>query len=103
MGASVAWHLRELGITDVVLLERDTLASGSTSKSAGGIRAQFADELNVRIALRSLEEFERFEELTGAEISFRQHGYLFLLDRAEDVEAFRAALALQQALGVPSR
>ena len=52
MGASVAWHLRELGIADVVLLERDSLASGSTSKSAGGIRAQFADELNVRIALR---------------------------------------------------
>jgi len=48
-------------------------------KAAGGIRAQFADELNVRIALRSLVEFERFEELTGAEIAFRQYGYLFLL------------------------
>ena len=56
LGASVAWHLGELGITDVVLLERDTLASGSTAKSAGGIRTQFADELNIRIALRSLEE-----------------------------------------------
>jgi sarcosine oxidase, subunit beta len=103
LGASAAFHLRRLGVDDVVLVERDTLASGSTSKSAGGIRAQFADELNVRIALRSLEEFERFEELTGAEISFKQHGYLFLLDRDEDVETFRTALALQQALGVPSR
>jgi sarcosine oxidase, subunit beta len=103
LGASAAFHLRGLGVEDVVLLERETLASGSTSKSAGGIRAQFADELNVRIALRSLDEFERFEELTGAEISFRQHGYLFLLDREEDVDTFRVALALQQALGVPSR
>jgi sarcosine oxidase, subunit beta len=103
LGASAAFHLRRLGVRDVVLLERDTLASGSTSKSAGGIRTQFADELNVRIALRSLDEFERFAELTGAEISFRQHGYLFLLDREEDVETFRTALALQQALGVPSR
>src|SRR5947209_1063513 len=103
MGASVAWHLRELGVADVVLLERDSLASGSTSKSAGGIRAQFADELNVRIALRSLEELERFEELTGVDISFRQHGYLFLLDREEDGETFRAALALQQSLGGASR
>ena len=81
------------------MLERDTLASGSTSKAAGGIRMQFADELNIRIALRSLDEFERF----GADISFRQYGYLFLLTREEDVEAFRAALALQQSLGVPSR
>ena len=98
MGASVAWHLRELGLTDVVLLERDVLASGSTSKSAGGIRTQFADELNIRIALRSLDEFEQMEE-----IDFRQHGYLFLLDDAGDVARFQAALALQHSLGVPSR
>ncbi len=103
LGASVAYHLAELGITDVVLLERDTLASGSTSKSAGGIRAQFADELNIRIALRSIEEFVAFPERVGAEIDFEQSGYLFLLDNEEDVERFRAALALQASLGVPSR
>jgi sarcosine oxidase, subunit beta len=98
MGASVAWHLRELGIADVVLLERDSLAAGSTSRSAGGIRTQFSDELNIRIALRSLEEFERMEE-----IDFRQHGYLFLLDREDDVARFQDALALQHRLGVPAR
>jgi sarcosine oxidase subunit beta len=98
MGASVGWHLRELGVRDVVLLERDSLAAGSTSRSAGGIRAQFSDELNVRIALRSLDEFERMEE-----IDFRQYGYLFLLDREEDVARFQDALALQHRLGVPSR
>ena len=90
MGASVAWHLRRLGIEDVVLVERDVLASGSTSKSAGGFRAQFADELNIRIALRSLDELEAMD---GVEL--HQHGYLFLLDNDGDVERFRAALALQ--------
>ena len=103
MGASVAYHLTELGITDVVLLERETLASGSTSKSAGGIRAQFADDLNIRIALRSIDEFAAFGERLGAEIEFEQSGYLFLLDNSGDVERFRAALALQHSLGVPSR
>jgi sarcosine oxidase subunit beta len=103
MGTATAFHLARLGITDVVLLERDALASGSTSKAAGGIRTQFADELNVRIALRSLDEFERFEELTGVDISFRQHGYLFLLDNADDAASFRTALELQQSLGVPAR
>jgi glycine/D-amino acid oxidase-like deaminating enzyme len=98
MGVSVAWHLRRLGIDDVVLLERDSLASGSTSKSAGGIRAQFADELNIRIALRSLDEFEQMEG-----IDLRQHGYLFLLDDEGDLERFQAALALQHSFGVPSR
>ena len=97
MGASVAWHLRELGIDDVVLLERDSLAAGSTSRSAGGIRTQFSDELNVRIALRSLAEFKQMDG-----IDLRQYGYLFLLDRPDDVALFREALALQQRLGVPS-
>jgi sarcosine oxidase subunit beta len=86
-------------VESVVLVERDSLASGSTSKSAGGIRAQFADELNIRIALRSLAEFEAMAE----EISFRQHGYLFLLDNEGDAATFREAVALQQSLGVPSR
>jgi sarcosine oxidase subunit beta len=99
LGAATAFHLRRLGVKDVVLLERDALASGSTSKSAGGIRAQFADELNVRIALRSLAEFEAMAD----EIAFRRYGYLFLVDREEDVAEFRRALALQQSLGVPSR
>ena len=98
MGASVAWHLRRLGVDDVVLLERDVLASGSTSKSAGGFRTQFADELNVQIALRSLDDLERMDG-----IDLRQDGYLFLLDNEPDVERFQAALALQHALGVPSR
>src|SRR4051794_21232151 len=98
MGASVAWHLRELGVDDVLLVERDSLAAGSTSRSAGGIRTQFSDELNIRIALRSLEEFGLMDG-----IDFRQYGYLFLLDRDEDVASFREALALQQRLGVPSR
>ena len=102
MGASTAYHLTELGITNIVLVERETLGSGSTSKAAGGIRTQFADELNVRIALRSLGEFESFEERLGVDIDFRQHGYLFLLDSAEDVRLFRAALALQGSLGVIS-
>jgi sarcosine oxidase subunit beta len=99
LGAATAFHLRRLGVDDVVLLERDTLASGSTSKAAGGIRMQFADELNIRIALRSLVEFEAMAD----EIAFRQYGYLFLLSREEDVATFRSALALQQSLGVPSR
>jgi sarcosine oxidase subunit beta len=103
MGTSTAYHLAQLGLTDVVLIERETIGGASTARSAGGIRTQFADELNILISLRSLEEFERFEELTGVDISFHRHGYLFLLDREQDVAIFRAALELQQSLGVPSQ
>ena len=102
MGTSTAFHLAEAGV-DVVLVEQAGLASGSTSKAAGGVRAQFSDPLNVAIALRSLEAFDRFAERPGGEIDLRRVGYLFLLDRADDVAAFERSIAVQNDLGVPSR
>lgn len=103
MGTSIAFHLAEAGVDDVVLLERDELGSGSTCKAAGGVRAQFSDELNIRLALRSLEAFTNFGRRPGWEIDLHQVGYLFLLDREEDVARFERDIALQNDLGVPSR
>jgi sarcosine oxidase, subunit beta len=103
IGASIAFHLAEAGVSEVLLIERDALASGSTSRAAGGVRAQFSDELNIAIALRSLEAFDRFDERPGAEIGLHKVGYLFLLDREDDVRVFERSVALQNDHGVPSR
>jgi sarcosine oxidase subunit beta len=102
IGTSIAFHLAEAGV-DVCLLEREALASGSTSRAAGGVRTQFSDPLNVAIGLRGIEAFTRFAERPGAEIDFRQVGYLFLLDREDDVSLFERSVTLQNELGVPSR
>jgi sarcosine oxidase subunit beta len=103
MGTSIAFHLAEAGVAGVVLLERDALGSGSTSRAAGGVRAQFSDTLNIAIALRSLEAFDRFASRPGAEIDLHKVGYLFLLDREEDVRRFSESVELQNDHGVPSR
>jgi sarcosine oxidase subunit beta len=102
IGTSVAFHLADAGV-DVCLVERGELAGGSTSRAAGGIRAQFSDPLNIAIGLRSIEAFENFGEYPGAEIDLHQVGYLFLLDNPADVAAFEASVELQSSLGVPSR
>jgi sarcosine oxidase subunit beta len=102
IGTSVAFHLAEAGV-GVCLVERGELAGGSTSRAAGGFRAQFSEPLNVALGLRSIGAFERFAERPGGEIDLHQVGYLFLLDREEDVRAFEEGVALQNALGVPSR
>jgi sarcosine oxidase subunit beta len=102
MGVSTAFHLAEAGV-DVLLLERDLLGSGSTSRAAGGVRAQFSDPVNIALGLRSLAAFEQFGTRPGGEIDLRQDGYLFLLDDPGDVRAFEASVALQNSLGVPSR
>lgn len=99
IGVSTAFHLAEAG-ADVVLFERDELAAGSTSRAAGGVRAQFSDPVNIELGLRSLAAFERFGERPGGEIDFRQYGYLFLLSEPDDVAAFERSIALQRELGV---
>ncbi|KPI14636.1 Dimethylglycine dehydrogenase [Actinobacteria bacterium OK074] len=103
MGTSIAYHLARAGVRDVVLVERGELASGSTSRAAGGVRAQFSDELNIRLGARSLEAFGRFEAELGRHIGLHRVGYLFLLSTPEEVAAFEAGVRLQNALGVPSR
>ncbi|MER7013734.1 FAD-binding oxidoreductase [Saccharopolyspora sp. NPDC000359] len=102
VGVSTAFHLAEAGV-DVLLLERDELGSGSTSKAAGGVRAQFSDPVNIELGRRSLRAFEDFARRPGGEIDLKQFGYLFLLSDPEDVAAFEAGVRLQNEFGVPSR
>jgi sarcosine oxidase subunit beta len=101
MGASVAYHLSRLGITNVVLLEREpALGTGSTGRNAGGVRHQFSHEANVRLSIESIRVFERFEDEIGAPIDFHQDGYLFLVSRPDHVDAFRRNIEMQRRLGV---
>lgn len=101
MGASTAYHLVRRGQRNVVLLEREPFfATGATGKNAGGIRHQFATEINIRLSLKSIAMLEHFEEELGQAIDLRFCGYLFLLTRPEDVATFRHNVALQHRLGV---
>jgi len=101
MGASVAFHLAGLGITNVVLVEREAqLGTGSTGRNAGGVRHQFSTPSNIQLSIESIRMFERFEDATGHAADLHQDGYLFLLSSAASVDAFRANVALQRQLGV---
>ena len=103
VGLSTAYHLARAGVTDVVLVEKGELGSGSTCKAAGGVRAQFSDAVNIELGARSLRTFETFKVRFGQEIDLHQVGYLFLLEKAEHVAEFEKNIALQNELGVPSR
>ena len=103
MGAAALRYLAELGCSRPVLLERETLASGSTGHCAGGVRTLFSDELNVRIGLESIRRLERFEEEVGEQLDLRLDGYLFLLDEPVDLERFEVDLVHQAAAGIATR
>ncbi len=102
-GASVAYHLAVRGVRNIVVLERDSLGAGSTSRNHGGVRQQFSTEVNVRLSQRSVQHFLRFKEEMGVDPAFQQVGYLFLITEERDVEPFERSLALWERLGVPAR
>lgn len=101
MGASVAFHLARRGMTDVVLVERESqLGTGSTGRNAGGVRHQFSHEANVRLSVESVRALEHFEDLTGSTIDLHLDGYLFLLSATASVDTFRRNVDVQRACGV---
>ncbi|MBI3158566.1 MAG: FAD-binding oxidoreductase [Chloroflexi bacterium] len=101
MGASVAYHLARRGVKDIVLLEKeDFFGLGATGRCAGGVRYQFATEVNIRLSLASLPMLERFREELGQEVDYRQCGYLFLLTNEHDIATFERNVTLQHNLSV---
>ncbi|WP_132058065.1 NAD(P)/FAD-dependent oxidoreductase [Halorussus amylolyticus] len=102
IGLASAYYLAERG-ADVTLYERGSLGSGSTERSAGGIRAQFSTPVNVELSLASMEVWDTFEEDFDTDIAYRRAGYLFLARDHATAAQFEDNVAMQNDRGVPSR
>lgn len=101
VGSSIAYHLTELGCKNVVLLEREAhQGKGSTGKSMGGVRAQFATVPNIRMSLYSIPFFSRFEEVVGYPSGYRDQGYLFVATRQAHLDYLRDNFRRQAGLGL---
>jgi len=103
VGASIAYHLAARGCRDVLVLERaDAPASGSTGRSAGGVRHQFATAVNVRLSHYSIERLQAFTQEVGGYASLRQVGYLFVHTDPASWKRYQEQAKLQRSLGVPT-
>jgi len=101
IGASVAYHLAIRGCTDVLILEKaEAPITGSTALSAGGVRHQFAREVNIRLSKYSIERLKNFSQEVGGQADLRQHGYLFLINKEDVWAQFQEQVSLQRSLGV---
>src|SRR5216683_2382900 len=99
MGCSLAYHLARGG-RRVVVIDRGRIGQGATAACAGGIRAQFSTEVNVRIGMEAKRVLARFVEKTGQTADFRQVGYLFLLTTDLERQRFADGVRLQRRLGM---
>ncbi len=98
-GCAAAWALSQRGITNVVVLERNTVASGMTGKSSGIVRCHYGVSSLAAMATVGLEVFEKAEEIFGDDIGFRQTGYVVGVGEP-NVDALRNSMAAQRAVGV---
>lgn len=100
IGCSVAYHLTKLGWTDVVLLERKQLTSGTTWHAAGLI-AQLRATANVtRLARYSQELYGKLEAETGVATGFKRVGSITAALTSERLEELHRQAAMARAFGV---
>lgn len=101
VGSSVAYHLTEQGCTNVLVIEREAhQGKGSTGKSMGGVRAQFATPVNIQMSRYSIDFFSRFDDVIGYPADYRAHGYLFCATTERHLAYLRANRERQLALGL---
>ena len=101
VGSSVAYHLAQQGCTDVLVVEREShQGKGSTGKSMGGVRAQFATPVNIQMSLYSIDFFAQFDEVVGHPADYRAHGYLFCATNERHLKYLKDNRERQLALGV---
>ncbi len=97
VGASVAFHLAERGVRDVLILERETeQGRGSTGAATGGVRAQFETDINIRMSLYSIDFLKNWEH----NCEYDPKGYLFFATTEGQFDYLRRNVEKQRSLGV---
>jgi 4-methylaminobutanoate oxidase (formaldehyde-forming) len=101
IGCSVAYHLAHLGWTDVVVLERDKLTSGTTWHAAGLV-VSFGSfsETSTEMRLYTRDLLERLEEETGQATGFKATGFIEVASDADRLEEYRRVSAFNRYHGV---
>ncbi|MDB5524060.1 MAG: pyridine nucleotide-disulfide oxidoreductase family protein [Rhizobium sp.] len=102
-GCSVAYHLAKLGWTDVVLLERKQLTSGTTWHAAGLIGQLRASQNMTRLAKYSADLYVKLEAETGIGTGMKQNGSMTMaLTEERKQEIYRQA-SLARAFNIDVR
>ncbi|HET9956435.1 MAG TPA: FAD-binding oxidoreductase [Polyangiaceae bacterium] len=104
MGLATAYHVARLAPRlRICVIEGSYLCSGASGRNGGGVRAQWADELSIRLMRESLESFRTFAREHRINTWFRQGGYLFLARSPERAAELEHSVQLQNRLGLQTR
>lgn len=100
VGCSVLYHLTKLGWTDVMLLERSELTSGSTWHAAGGFHTLNGDTNMAALQGYTIKLYKELEELTGQSCGLHHVGGITLADTVERFDMLKAERAKHRYMGL---
>jgi sarcosine oxidase subunit beta len=103
IGAWCAYFLRTSGVDRVVLLEKDRLGQGASSRAAGVVRTQGGTAWAVRLGEWSRQFYLSQAELLGIDSGFTPQGYMLPCFSPAEVTAAHERMAMQNSLGVDVR
>ncbi len=100
VGASVLYHLAKIGWTDVLLLEKSELTSGSTWHAAGGMHT-FNGEANIsRLQKYTIDLYREIEALSGQSCGLHPNGGLMLAATPGELDSLRLICSRARYLGM---
>lgn len=99
-GCSLLYHLTKLGWTDVVLVEKDELTSGSTWMASGNVVQWAANRCNARLHQYSIKLYQELEAETGQATGWHTTGSLRLATTSDRMDEYRHVLSKDHFLGI---
>lgn len=100
VGCSVAYHLCKIGWKDVVLLERKSIASGTTWAAAGLLGQLWSTKELTKLASYGAELYSRLEEETGQATGYKRTGSIRVARTEARKSEFRRAMGMARAFGI---
>ncbi|WP_024585967.1 FAD-dependent oxidoreductase [Aliihoeflea sp. 2WW] len=100
VGCSVLYHLAKAGWTDVMLIERSELTSGSSWHAAGGFHTLNGDPNVAKLQAYTVQLYKELEEISGQSCSLHLTGGVMLADTPERLDFLRLAHAKGRYLGM---
>ncbi|HCI07726.1 MAG TPA: glycine cleavage system protein T, partial [Sulfitobacter sp.] len=100
VGASVLYHLTKLGWSDVMLLERSELTSGSTWHAAGGFHTLNGDTNMAALQGYTIKLYKELEEITGMSCGLHHVGGVTLADNQDRFDMLLAERAKHRFMGL---
>lgn len=103
LGASAAWHLTRAGVSDVLLLERNDIATGASCRSAGMFNHTRSDINSIRMISRTRQAIAELEDLLGEDVGFRQDGCVRAVFSESRDREMRELEAVMRVAGLQAR